>query len=196
LMKVLRYHCGFSIQNISYLANDCRSNKSLELYSLILDWEMLKEVDNPLGFNPFTTLFSSYEKTDQLLWNTVYSEGEKMQRLRFRFQGLRLDEQGAMASAVASKIFLPKASRNLFEKEVSFTNWLQQEATLQSWDKKWEEVVRCLAGPGPLQLSSGTTTSEQLQFRALAAHILLVASSFASCSPLLVSSFHLRSSKD
>jgi hypothetical protein len=42
----------------------------------------------------------------------------KMQRLRFRIQGLSLDEQGAMVSAVASKIFLPKASRNLFEKEV------------------------------------------------------------------------------
>ena len=158
---------------------------------------MLQEVDNPLGFNPSTAYSPAMiRRTNSCGTLFDYSEGEKMQRLRFRFQGLRLDEQGAMASAVASKIFLPKASRNLFEKEVSFTNWLQQEATLQSWDIKWEEAVRCLAGPGPLQLSSGTTTSEQLQFRALAAHILLVASSFASCSPLLVSSFHLRSSKD
>ncbi|KAG0610191.1 hypothetical protein M758_7G045200 [Ceratodon purpureus] len=184
LMKVLRYHCGFSIQNVSYLANECRSNNSLKLYSLILDWEMLKEVDNPLGFNPFTTLFPNYERADELLWNTLYSEGEKLQMLKRRIQDLRVDEQGGMASAVASKIFLVQASRNLFEKEVSFTNWLQQEATLQSWDKKWVDAVHCLAGTGPLQLISGTTTSEQLQFRTVAAHILLVVSSFSSRSPL------------
>jgi len=187
LMKVLRYHCGFSIQNVSYLANECRRNKSLELYSMILDWNMLKEVDNPLGFNPFTTLFSSYEKTDELLWNTVYAEGEKLQRLKAQVQDLSIPEQGAMASAVASKIFLVKASRKLFEKETIMVNWLQQEGILEYWETKWQDAVHCLVGNGPLQISCDST-SDQLQFKALAAHVLLVVSSFASTSPLRVSS--------
>ena len=193
LMKELRYHCGFSTQDLSYLGNECRSNKSLvnaELYSLILDSEMLKDVSNPLGFNPFATLFPSYENIEKLFWNSIFSEGERLQSFKQRIQGLRVDEQGALTSAVASKIFLEKASRNLHEKEVNITNWLQQEAT-RNWDKKWEEAVGCLVGTSPLQLS-GTTTSEQLQFRALAAHILLVVSSFTSRSPLRVSFFNPR----
>lgn len=187
LMKVLRYHCGFTIQNVSDLANECRSNKALELYSLILDWDMLREVDNPLGFNPFTTLFPGYEQTDQLLRTIINSDGDKLM-----IQDLGADEQGAVASVVASNIFLVKASRNLLEREASFTHWLQQPASLQAWDKKWEEAVHCLIGTGPLQLSGSTTTSEQLQFRALAAHILLVVSSISPCSPLRVSSSNPR----
>lgn len=188
LMKVLRYHCGFSIQNVSYLANECRKSKSLELYSFILDWNMLQEVDNPLGFNPFTTLFPSYERTDELLWNFVYADGEKLQKLKAQVEHLSRADQGAMASAVASKIFLVKASRKLIEKEVTMVNWLQQESSLEAWDKRWQEAVHCLAGNSLLQLSCDSA-SEQLQFKALAAHILLVVSSFGPSSPLRVSSF-------
>jgi hypothetical protein len=73
-MKVLRYISLWLLNTKRKLATwqmTAAANKSLGLYSSILDWDMLKEVDNPLGFNPFTTLFPSYEKTDQLLWNTV-----------------------------------------------------------------------------------------------------------------------------
>lgn len=186
LMKVLRYHCGLSVQNLSHLANECRKSKSLALYAAILDWNMLKEVNNPLGFNPFTTLFTSYEEVGTLLWNSINAEGENVQRLKAALQNLRGDDQGAMASAVADMIFLSKASRKLFDKEASMVNWLIQEGNLKDWKEGWLDAVRCLAGSDHLRLSPASSP-EELQFKALGAHILLVVSSFTPTSPLQVS---------
>jgi hypothetical protein len=72
LLKVLKVHYGMSILDVSHLAFKCQRNKTLETYACMLDWEMLKEVTNPLGFNPFnlastssssSTSFESVSKT-------------------------------------------------------------------------------------------------------------------------------------
>nr|XP_024402110.1 uncharacterized protein LOC112295119 isoform X3 [Physcomitrium patens] len=184
LMKVLYHHCGLSLQMMSHLACECQTNEHLKLYSHILDREMLKEVDNPLGFNPFMSIFSNYGENDVLLWKTVYSEGENQEKMKLQIHNLHPTEQSAFASAIASKIFLVQASRELNDAELAVVNWLQQKATLQRWNEKWKDAIRFLIDTNPLSLGGNTTTAESLQSKALAAHIFLVVTSFPSNSPL------------
>lgn len=51
-------------------------NEYFKFYLYIFDWEMLKEVDNLLGFNLFMFIFFNYGENDVLFWKIVYSEGE------------------------------------------------------------------------------------------------------------------------
>jgi hypothetical protein len=186
LLKVLKVHYGMSILDVSHLAFKCQRNKALETYACMFDWEMLKEVTNPLGFNPFNLASSSsssstsFESVSKTLWDMIYSQDENPRTL---IKKANMLEQAHITTTIASELYLVQAIRELSPQEISGTQWLINANNLQSWLPKWREAIRIFLGTQFMVLRPEMDTYE-LRFKVLLAHVLLVVTSLPSDSPL------------
>ncbi len=188
LLKVLKVHYGMSILDVSHLAFKCQRNKTLETYACMFDWEMLKEVTNPLGFNPFNLASSSsssstsFESVSKTLWDMIYSQDENPRAL---IKKANMLEQAHITTTIASELYLVQAIRELSPQEISGTQWLINANNLQSWLPKWREAIHIFLGTQFMVLRLEMDTYE-LRFKVLLAHVLLVVTSLPSDSPLQV----------
>ena len=190
LLKVIHIKRGLSLVEISKLATRCGQIKELHDYTTILQWETMHAVTNPLGFDPFWSSSAVFEKSGEAIYALASGNESK--------GGILIDRRTDQASqkqiiaAIASRLYLPSASRTLTAGERNASSWLLKPKNLSKWDSKWRELVDCFAQNdrattqwSNVRLSPNMPTQD-LWFRTLAAHILLVVTGLPRTSPLQV----------
>ena len=191
LLKVLHMKWGLSLLEISNLATKCNEIRNLNDYHLILHWESMHKVTNPLGFDPFWSDSPLFVKASEAVH--FMSIGQESKGKKF-IERADQTGQSEIAAAVASRIYLTRASRLPNAGECSASHWFHSKSNLKKWDEKWRRVVRLFApldarpSEWEIGLSPSMPTSE-LWCKSLAAHILFVVTGLPQTSPLQVSAF-------
>lgn len=191
LLKVLHMKWGLSLLEISKLATKCKEIQNLNDYHLILHWESMHKVINPLGFDPFWSHSPLFVKASEAV--NYMSIGQENKGKKF-IDRADPTSQSEIAAAVASRIYLTRASRQPTPAECSACHWFHSKTNLKKWDEKWRRVVRWFApldsrpSGSEIGLFPSMPTSE-LWCKSLAAHILLVVTGLPQTSPLQVSDF-------
>jgi hypothetical protein len=191
LLKVLHMKRGLSLVEISNLATRCVQIRELNDYTTVLQWETMHEVINSLGFDPFWSSSAVFEKAGEAIY--YLGSGNESRGGKLIERQTDQASQKQITAAIASRLYLPSASRALTPGERAASHWLLRPKSLQKWDSKWREMVHCFAQNdrvttqwSNLKLSPNISTQD-LWFRTLAAHILLVVTGLPRTSPLQVS---------
>jgi len=191
LLKVLHIKRGLSLVEISYLATRCGEIRGLNEYTAILQWETMHDVTNPLGFDHFWSSSALYDKAVEAI--NYISSFQENKGVRYLERHTDLASQKQITAAIASRLYLPSASRALTSGERAASTWLLgRQRCLQKWDPKWREVVPCFAQNdrvttiwSNMKLSPNMSTHD-LWFKSLSAHILFVVTGLPRTSPLQV----------
>jgi hypothetical protein len=154
--------------------------------------------DNPLGFDPFWSSSQEFQKAGERIWSLgTRSAQQESKAARRSIENATEGEQNAFTATVASRIFLVQAARKLTSRERDTAMSLNNMNLLHMWQPKWRKAILCFAD---LRSSSSTTSTitqqqmglrpnmppQELWFKSLSAHVLLVVTSLPNTSPLQV----------
>jgi hypothetical protein len=202
LFKVLHTCHGLTVQEINILVNNCKGKGNrggLDWYTSILEWDLMQlGADNPLGFDPFWSSSQEFQKAGERIWSLgTRSAQQESKAARRSIENATEGEQNALTATVASRIFLVQAARKLTSRERDIAMSLNNMNLLHMWHPKWRKAILCFAD---LRSSSSTTSTitqqqmglhpnmppQELWFKSLSAHVLLVVTSLPNTSPLQV----------
>jgi hypothetical protein len=203
LFKVLHTCHGLTVQEINILVNNCKgkgkgNRGGLDWYTSILEWDLMQlGADNPLGFDPFWSSSQEFQKAGERIWSLgTRSAQQESKAARRSIENATEGEQNAFTATVASRIFLVQAARKLTSRERDTAMSLNNMNLLHMWHPKWRKAILCFADPRSGSSTTSTITQQmglhpnmppqELWFKSLSAHVLLVVTSLPNTSPLQV----------
>jgi hypothetical protein len=103
----------------------------------------MNEVINSLGFDPFWSSSAVFEKAGEAIY--YLGSGNESRGGKLIERQTDQASQKQITAAIASRLYLPSASRALTPGERAASHWLLRPKSLQKWDSKWREMVHCFA---------------------------------------------------
>ncbi|MCO5584286.1 hypothetical protein L7F22_038210 [Adiantum nelumboides] len=201
-MKVLYQDVGLSTGDIQEILPFCESQRQVTSVIFFLDHPVLRNTNNRLGFNPFTSS-SKFYVAAELALKLVLPEHEgctpkppnqeeedflskNQEELRKFISGATYPQQIMFVTVMASRLFVMKSGAQLSKAEWAAVEWLKETIRNEHWDTLLQHALTHFftKEKGGIWHSKKNSGTKDLELRCLMLDVLLKVAALPEGSPL------------